>query len=122
MIFSIDSRACDHSPQSLTQHVTVHVFHCALAIGKMADEKEFDEKAADSDSEEEEDEDEEEISNGKDGVEEDESEFDDPEGFVDDITDEGKILNIQHVCRSLGKADHLFRLVWIIYSSVQPRW
>lgn len=59
-------------------------------IGKMADEKEFDEKAGNSDSDEEdEDEDEEENVNGRNDEEEDESEFDDPEDFVDDITDEG---------------------------------
>lgn len=59
-------------------------------IGKMADEKEFDEKAGNSDSDEEdEDEDEEENVNGRNGEEEDETEFDDPEDFVDDITDEG---------------------------------
>lgn len=59
-------------------------------VGKMADEKEFDEKAGNSDSDEEdEDEDEEENVNGRNNEEEDESEFDDPEDFVDDITDEG---------------------------------
>lgn len=59
-------------------------------IGKMADEKEFDEKAGNSDSDEEdEDEDEEENVNGRNDEEEDELEFDDPEDFVDDITDEG---------------------------------
>ena len=57
-------------------------------IGKMADEKEFDEKSGNSDSDEE-DEDEEENVNGRNNEEEDESEFDDPEDFVDDITDEG---------------------------------
>lgn len=62
-------------------------------IGKMADEKELDEKAANSDSEEEED-NEEAMANGKNDVEEDDSEFDDPEGFVDDITDEGTALTI----------------------------
>lgn len=47
----------------------------------------MDEKAANSDSEEEDDE-EEEMANGRNDVGGDESEFDDPEGFVDDITDE----------------------------------
>ena len=92
-------RASDYSLQSLTQHVTAHVFLWALAamIGKMADEKEFDEKAGNSDSEEQDD-DEEEITSGKNDIEEDESEFDDPEGFVDEITEEGKtwMLYIQH--------------------------
>lgn len=61
-------------------------------IGKMADEKEFDEKAASSEG----DDDEEDMSNEKNDVGEDESEFDDPEGFVDDITDEGIVLNTEH--------------------------
>ena len=64
-------------------------------IGKMADEKEFDEKAASSDSEDGDD-DEEDTSNEKNDVGDDESEFDDPEGFVDDITDEGIVLNNEH--------------------------
>ena len=76
-------------------YVTAHVLFfgvLAAMIGNMADEKELDEKAANSDSEEEDDE-EEEMANGRNDVGGDESEFDDPEGFVDDITDEGKILN-----------------------------
>lgn len=58
-------------------------------IGKMADEKEFEEKTGSSGSEEEEEDEEDDMANGRDDVDEDESEFDDPEGFVDDITDEG---------------------------------
>lgn len=86
-----------HSSQALTQYVTVHVllFTLAAMIGKMADEKEFDEKAASSDSEDGDD-DEEDMSNEKNDVGDDESEFDDPEGFVDDITDEGIVLNNEH--------------------------
>lgn len=61
-------------------------------IGKMADEKEFEEKTGSSGSEEEEDDEEDNMTNGRDGVDEDESEFDDPEGFVDDITDEGNFI------------------------------
>ncbi|XP_020607385.1 eukaryotic translation initiation factor 3 subunit B-like [Orbicella faveolata] len=57
-------------------------------IGKMADEKEFEEKTGSSDSEEEEDDEEDDVTNGRDDGDEDESEYDDPEGFVDDITDQ----------------------------------
>lgn len=79
-------------------HVTVHVFLLALAamIGKMADEKEYEEKTGSSDSEEEEDDEDDDMTNGRDDVDEDESEYDDPEGFVDDITDEGNFI-IQHI-------------------------
>lgn len=89
---------CGYSPQVLPLHVTVHVFLRALAamIGKMADEKEFEEKTGSSDSEEEEDDEEDDVTNGRDDVDEDESEYDDPEGFVDDITDEGNFI-IQHI-------------------------
>ena len=83
-------------PQVLTQHVIVHVFHRALAamIGKMAEEKEFEEKTGSSSDSEEEDDDEDDVANCKDGIDEDDSEFDDPEGFVDDITDEGKFISL----------------------------
>ena len=57
-------------------------------IGKMADEKEIEEKAARSESEEEEEE-EEEVINGEGDSDNYDSEYDDPDGFVDDITDEG---------------------------------
>ena len=67
----------------------------AAMIGKMADEKEFEEKNGSSDSEEEEDDEEDNVANGRDDVDEDESEYDDPEGFEDDITDEGNIT--QHI-------------------------
>ena len=93
-------------------------------IGKMADEKEFDEKAGNSDSEEQDDDDEE-ITNGKNDIEEDESEFDDPEGFVDDITDEGKtgMLYIQHRVGFRGKteANLRFHQVLFLYLSVQSK-
>lgn len=62
-------------------------------IGKMADEKEFEEKTGSSGSEEEEDDEEGDMANGRHAVDEDESEFDDQEGFVDDITDEGNFYN-----------------------------
>lgn len=58
-------------------------------IGKMAEEKELDEKTGSGDSEEDQD-DEEVEANGKDDFDEDDPEFDDPEGFVDEVTDEGK--------------------------------
>lgn len=58
-------------------------------IGKMAEEKELDEKTGSGDSEEDQD-DEEVETNGKDDFDEDDPEFDDPEGFVDEVTDEGK--------------------------------
>ena len=76
----------------------MHVFLRALAamIGKMADEKEFEEKTGSSDSEEEEDDEEDDVTNGRDDGDEDESEYDDPEGFVDDITDQGNFI-IQHI-------------------------
>ena len=76
-----------HSPPRNTSLCTCFTVRSAM-IGKMADEKEFDEKAGNSDSDEE-GEDEEENVNGRNSEEEDESEFDDPEDFVDDITDEG---------------------------------
>ncbi|XP_058950716.2 eukaryotic translation initiation factor 3 subunit B-like [Pocillopora verrucosa] len=56
-------------------------------IGKMAEEKELDEKTGSGDSEEDQD-DEEVEANGKDDFDEDDPEFDDPEGFVDEVTDE----------------------------------
>ena len=68
-------------------------------IGKMADEKEFEEKTGSSGSEEEEDDEEDDMANGRHTVDEDESEFDDPEEFVDDITDEGNFYNLT---RSVG--------------------
>ena len=68
----------------------------AAMIGKMADEKEFEEKTGSSESEGEEDDEEDNVPNGRDDVDEDESEYDDPEGFVDDITDEGNFI-IQHI-------------------------
>ena len=58
-------------------------------IGKMAEEKELDEKTGSGDSEEDQG-DEEVEANGKDDFDEDDPEFDDPEGFVDEVTDEGK--------------------------------
>lgn len=64
----------------------------AAMIGKMADDQEFEEKTGSSDSEEEEDDEEDNVTNGRDDVDEDESEYDDPEGFVDDITDEGNFI------------------------------
>lgn len=65
-------------------------------IGKMADEKEFEEKTGSSDSGEEENDDEDDVTNGKGDIDEDDSEYDDPEGYVDDITDEGNFI-IHHV-------------------------
>lgn len=61
-------------------------------IGKMVDEKEFEEKMGSSDLEEEEDDEEDNVFNGRDDVDEDELEYDDLEGFVDDIIDEGNFI------------------------------
>ena len=62
-------------------------------IGNMAEDKEFDEKTGSGDSEEEEEDDEEVEANGKDDFDEDDAEFDDPEGFMDEITDEGNFVS-----------------------------
>ena len=89
-------------------------------IGKMADEKEFDEKAASSDSEEGDD-DEEDMTNGKNDVGDDESEFDDPEEFVDDVTDEGKVLR-SRTRRVFGaKPRPVITFAWLFDSLVQLR-
>lgn len=63
-----------------------------VMIGKMVDEKEFEEKMGSSDLEEEEDDEEDNVFNGRDDVDEDELEYDDLDGFVDDIIDEGNFI------------------------------